>query len=257
LKAVVCVKQVATLGDEVEFTDDQRDVDPDYLELALNEWDTYSVEEALRVKEASGDGEVVVVTVGGKDAEEALRRCLAMGADRAIRVERAGTRVMDPLSVARALAVAVAPESADLVFAGVQSSDSVQAATGTMLAELLDLPRVAVVTKLEYDHAARRATVHRELEGGLIDVVEVDTPALLTIQTGINEPRYANLRAIKQANLQEIPVVDPDAAGVAGAPAYRVRRMFVPPRGEGAEPLGDTAAAVAQRIAEIVRARLS
>ena len=129
-----------------------------------------------------------------------------------------------------------------------------QAATGTMLAELLDLPRVAVVTRLVYDHDLKRATVHRELEGGLIDVVEVDTPALLTIQTGINEPRYATLRAIKQANQQEITVIDRDTGT---APAYRLRRMFLPPRGEGSEPLGDSPAAVAERIAEIVRAKLA
>jgi electron transfer flavoprotein beta subunit len=254
LKTVVCVKQVRTLGDEVEFTADERDVDPDYVELAVNEWDTYALEEALRVKEATGEGEVVVVTVGGEDAEEALRRCLAMGADRAIRVEAAAEGVEDPLTNARRLAAAIGPEAPDLVFAGVQSSDSVQAATGTMLAALLDLPQVAVVTKLEYDHAAKRATVHRELEGGLIDLVEVDTPALLTIQTGINEPRYATLRAIKQANQQEIAVLDGASAGEA---AYRVRRMYVPPRGEGAESLGDSPASVAQRIAEIVKARLS
>ncbi len=254
MKAVVCVKQVRTLGDEVEFTSDERDVDPDYVELAVNEWDTYAVEEALRVKEATGDGEVVVVTVGSEEADEALRRCLAMGADRAIRVERPDSGITDPLTTATALAAAVAPESPDLLFAGVQSSDSVQAATGTMLAELLDLPRVAVVTSLEYDQTRKRATVHRELEGGLIDVVEVDTPALLTIQTGINEPRYATLRAIKQANQKEIAVVD----GLTdGERAYQVRRMFVPPRGEGAEPLGDSPAAVAERIAEIVKARLS
>jgi len=254
LKAVVCVKQVRTLSDEVEFTADGRDVDPDYVELAVNEWDTYAVEEALRVREAAGEGEVVVVTVGGDDSEAALRRCLAMGADRAIRVTGEDAEIADPLTVARALAGAVGPESPDLVFAGVQSSDSVQAATGTMLAELLDLPRVAVVTKLTYDHSGKRAIVHRELEGGLIDVVEVDTPALLTIQTGINEPRYANLRAIKQASQQEITVLD---GGIEGETAYRVRRMFVPPRGEGAEPLGDTPAEVAQQIAEIVKARMS
>lgn len=253
MKTVVCVKQVRTLGDEVEFTSDERDVDPDYVELAVNEWDTYAVEEALRVKEATGEGEVVVVTVGGEETEEALRRCLAMGADRAIRVASEATGVEDPLTTARRLAAAVAPESPDLVFAGVQSSDSVQAAVGSMLAALLDIPQVAVVTKLEYDQAGTRATVHRELEGGLIDVVEVDTPALLTIQTGINEPRYATLRAIKQANQQEIAVLEVGG----GAPSYRVRRMFVPPRGEGAEPLGDTPAVVAGRIAEIVKARLS
>ena len=206
MKIVVCVKQVAVLGDEVEFRDDARDVDPDYLDSALNEWDSYATEEALRIREGlGGDGdEVVVVSVGDEQVEDAMRRCLAMGADRAIRVDYA--RSADPITVARLLAPVAERESPDLVFCGVQSSDGVQAATGTALAELLGLPRVAVVTRVEWDPSAGRATVRRELEGGLLDLTEVDTPALLTIQTGINQPRYANLRAIKQAEQKEIEV---------------------------------------------------
>ena len=234
MKIVVCVKQVAVLGDEVEFTGDARDVDPDYLDFALNEWDSYATEEALQIRERlGGDGdEVVVVSVGDEEVEDAMRRCLAMGADRAIRVDYASPA--DPITVARLLAPVVQRESPDLVFCGVQSSDGVQATTGTALAELLDLPRVAVVTRIEWDPSAGRATVQRELEGGLVDVTEVDTPALLTIQTGINQPRYANLRAIKQAEQKEIEVVPP---AEPGEPAYRVRRMFAPPKGEGAEML--------------------
>jgi electron transfer flavoprotein beta subunit len=248
VKVVVCVKQIAALGDEVEFTEDERDVDPDYLDYALNEWDTYATEEALRLTESAG-GEVVVVSVGPEDAEDAMRRCLAMGADRGIRVE--AEEWLEPIQVARALAEVVRAESPDLVFTGVQSADAVQAATGAALAELLDLPRVAVVTKIEL--ADGNATVNRELEGGLVDVVEVDTPALLTIQTGINEPRYATLRAIKQAEEKEIDV---RRAGDLGEPAYSVRRMFVPPKGEGAEMLNGSPADVAQRIKEIVGERL-
>jgi electron transfer flavoprotein beta subunit len=245
VKIVVAVKQVAALGDEVEFTDDERDVDLDYLDYALNEWDTYATEEALRLCEADGDGEVVVVSVGPEDVEEAMRRCLAMGADRGIRVDF--EEQLDPIQVARALAEVVRPESPDLVFTGVQSADAVQAATGTALAELLDLPRVAVVTKIELGDG--KATVNRELEGGVVDVVEVDTPALFTIQTGINEPRYATLRAIKQAEEKEIDVRQ---SGDLGEPAYRVKKMFVPPKGEGAEMLNGSAADVAQKIKEIV-----
>jgi electron transfer flavoprotein beta subunit len=248
VKVVVCVKQVAVLGDEVEFTDDERDVDPDYLDYALNEWDTYATEEALRLREGNGDGEVVVVSVGPEDVEEALRRCLAMGADRGIRVN--SEERLDPIQVARALAEVVRAENPDLVFAGVQSADAVQAATGTAVAELLGLPRVAVVTKIELGDG--KATVNRELEGGLLDVVEVDTPALFTIQTGINEPRYATLRAIKQAEEKEIDVRQP---GDLGEPAYRVKKMFVPPKGEGAEMLNGSAADVAQKIREIVEER--
>ena len=248
MKVVVCVKQIAQLGDEIEFTDDERDVDPDYLDYALNEWDTYATEEALRLRESAGEGEVVVVSVGSEDSEEAMRRCLAMGADRGIRIDT--EERLDPIQVARALAEVIRAESPDLVFTGVQSADSVQAATGTALAELLDLPRVAVVTKIELGDG--KATVNRELEGGLVDVIEVDTPALLTIQTGINEPRYATLRAIKQAEEKEIDVRQP---GDLGEPAYGVRKMFVPPKGEGAEMLDGSASDVAQRIKEIVEER--
>jgi len=190
----------------------------------------------------------VVVTVGDEAAESALRRCLAMGADRAVRV---GAEPLDPVSTARALAGVVASESPDLVLTGVQSADSVQGSTGSALAELVGLARVAVVTRIDWNGAGP-ATVDRELEGGLVDVVEVDTPALLTIQTGINQPRYANLRAIKQAEQQEIAVVSADA----GEPSYRVRRMFTPPRTGGAEMLDGAPAQVAQRIVEIVRERL-
>jgi electron transfer flavoprotein beta subunit len=249
VKVVVAVKQIAVLGDEVEFTDDERDVDPDYFDYALNEWDTYATEEALLLREAAGDGEVVVVSVGPEDAEEAMRRCLAMGADRGVRIDV--DERLDPIQLARALAEVVRVESPDLVLTGVQSADSVQAATGTALAELLDLPRVAVVTKIELEDG--KATVNRELEGGLVDIVEVDTPALLTIQTGINEPRYATLRAIKQAEEKEIDVRQP---GDLGEAAYRVRKMFVPPKGEGAEMLNGSPEQVAQRIKEIVQERM-
>jgi electron transfer flavoprotein beta subunit len=201
------------------------------------------------LREAAGEGEVIVVSVGDVEVEDCMRRCLAMGADRGIRVE--AEERLDPIQVARALAEVVRGESPDLVFCGVQSADSVQAATGTALAELLDLPRVAVVTKVELGEG--KATVNRELEGGLVDVVDVDTPALLTIQTGINEPRYATLRAIKQAEEKQIEVRQP---GDLGEPAYKVRKMFVPPKGEGAEMLDGSPADVAQRIKEIVEERM-
>jgi electron transfer flavoprotein beta subunit len=249
MKIVVCVKLVKVLGDEVEFTKDGLDVDPDYLEHALNEWDACAVEEALQIRERLGGAEVVAVTAGDKKSEEALRRCLAMGADRAVRVDSA---VTDPTSTATALAAAVAPESPDLVLCGVQSSDSVQGSTGTALSERLGLPRVAVVKKVDWSGAGP-ATVHRELEGGLVDVVEVDTPAVLTIQTGINQPRYATLRAIKLAEQQEIAVVKGPAGGDA---AYHVRRMFTPPKGEGAQMLKGSPSEIAGQIAVIIKERL-
>jgi electron transfer flavoprotein beta subunit len=245
VRIAVCIKRVAQLDDDLEFVDDGRDVDPDYLDFGLNEWDSYAMEEALRLREAHG-GEVLAVTVGDDESDEELHHCLAMGADRALRGwSDALERVHDPFLIARALAAAIG--AADLILCGAQSSDSVQGATGGALAGVLDLPCVAVVTRVEIVDGAAR--VHRELEGGVVDVVETALPAVLTIQTGINEPRYVTLRAIQEARGRDIEVVDP---GELGRPAYRVQKMLVPERAQAAS-LGDDAGEVARRIIEMVR----
>jgi electron transfer flavoprotein beta subunit len=247
MRIVVCIKQVAALGDDVEFTPDGRAVDPDYLDFALNEWDTYSIEEAVSLRGDGGSGDVIAVCVGDATADAALVRCLATGADRAVRIWSDELEGADPIRVARALAGVVGPLGADLVLCGAQSADSVQGATGTALAALLGLPVVAVVRALELQSGS--ALVHRELEGGVVDVVEVPLPALLTIQTGINEPRYVTLRAMQAAQQQEIELVEP---GSLGEPAYRIRRMLVPVV-EKAELIAGGPAEVARRIAELVR----
>ena len=244
MRIAVCVKRVGVLGDDIKFTADGHDIDPGYLDFALNEWDSYALEEAFRLRDAYG-GEVVAVTVGDDEAETELYDCLAMGADRAVRVWSAELGdAHDPFVLARALATGIG--TPDLVLCGAQSADSAQGATGAALAGMLDLPCVAVVTNVDGDGRVR---VHRELEGGVVDVVEVTLPAVLTIQTGINEPRYVTLRAIQQAHGREIKLVEPNELG---APAYRVRRMLLPERSRAAT-LGEDAGEVARRILELVR----
>jgi electron transfer flavoprotein beta subunit len=164
--------------------------------------------------------------------------------------------------VARVVAAAVERESPDLVLCGVQSSDAVNGATGVAVAGYLDMPHVAVVKAMEYDPASGTATVRRELEGGLIEVLKVATPALLTIQTGINEPRYANLRAIKQAREKPMEVASPSDLGVGAATLEAAggshrRGLRHPQRGEGAEMIDGSPAEIAARIVEIVRDRMS
>ncbi len=247
MKTVVCIKQVATISDDIEFNDDGRSVDEDYVDFAMNEFDTYALEEALRLRDTSGSGEVVVVTVGDARADEILHRALAMGADRAVRVWSDELAEADPVRVARALASVVGPEAPDLVLCGVQSSDSVNGATGTALAGVLDLPCVAVVTKVEPEPGGA-LLVHRELEGGLIDVVEVDFPALLSVQSGINEPRYVSMRAMMAAASAPVQQFVPGELGRAG---HAVVAMAVPER-KRAEMLGESPDEVAQRIAGLV-----
>jgi electron transfer flavoprotein beta subunit len=262
MKIVVPVKQVAALDDEFELLDDGSGVDPDFFEFDLNEWDAFSLEAALLLREQAGDGEVVAVTVGDEESEEALLSCLAKGADRAVRVDDDGLATDDPLTVARVLAAAVERESADLVLCGVQSSDAVNGATGVALAGYLGLAHVAVVKALEHDPEASTLVVERELEGGLVERLRVWLPALLTIQTGINQPRYANLRAIKQAREKPLEVVDPGELGLdddalAAAAGSRRRGLSPPDRGGGAEMISGGADEMAARIAEIVRDRMA
>jgi len=261
VRIVVPVKQVAALDDEFELTDDGVGVDPDFLEWDLNEWDAFSLEAAVALREAGGDGdgEVIAVTVGDEEAEEGLLACLAKGADRAVRIWDDDLEGADTLAVARVLAAAVGRESPGLVLCGVQSSDAVNGATGVALAAFLDLPHVAVVKRLEVGDGS--AEVDRELEGGLLETLRVALPAVLTIQTGINAPRYATLRQIKQAKAKPLDLVGLDDLGlVAGdleaVAGSRRRRLAVPSSEGGAEMLSGSPAEVADRIAQIVGERM-
>ena len=164
-KIVVPIKQVESLDDEFELDPGSREVDPDFVDRELNDWDTFSVEAAVAIKESLGEAEVAVITVGDEDSEEALVDCLARGADRAIRVSSEHDGPPDPLQIASLLAGAARRESPDLVLCGVQSSDAASSATGVALAAHLDLPHVAVVRRIELLREERKVRVEREPRG--------------------------------------------------------------------------------------------
>lgn len=256
MKILVAVKQVANLDDEFEMRADGRDVDADFFEKDLNEFDHFSVEEALLIKEAAGGGvEVVIAIVGDADADDALRTALAKGADRGIRVWDDGLADADGIAVARVLARLVEREKPDMVFTGAQSADFGSAATGMALAGLLGWPHAAVVSHLDYTPGARSATLRRELEGGLEEIMTIRCPAVLSIQLGINQPRYASLRGIRQARQKPVDELTPDDLGLKEAdvaPASHVRRMYAPERGR-AEIIRGSAAEQAARLAEIIK----
>lgn len=253
MKIIVCIKQVGVLGDEVEFIDDETDVEPDFLDTALNEWDSYAVEEAILIRDnIDGDsGEVVVISVGDEDIEESMRRCLAMGADYGIRIE--GINSHDPIAIAQALAHVIGDENPDIVFCGAQSADSVQSATPSALAALSNLPCICMAVDLDYNHEEKKVLIKRELEGGLIDTVAANTPAVISIQSGINEPRYATLRQIKKANQKEIKVVQSSGSEKTG---YKIKRMYVPEKSATATLLKGDITAVASQISEIIQGKM-
>jgi electron transfer flavoprotein beta subunit len=205
MKILVPVKEVAAVDDEFEI--DGLEIDERYLTYDLNEWDEYAVEEAVQLAEAGDDVEVVTVTVGPEDAEDTIRQALAKGADRAVRVwddAIAEAGLLDPGTKARLLEAVVDEEQPDLILSGVQAGDDAFAATGVTLASRLGWEWAAVVNDLELEDAV--AHVHRELEGGVEETTDVELPAVLTIQTGINDPRYASLRGIRQAQQKELTV---------------------------------------------------
>jgi electron transfer flavoprotein beta subunit len=267
MKILVPVKHVASLPDGV-VPDGDGALAADLLQWAPNEWDAYALEAALAlIESAPGDGaEVVVVTVGAEHAEESLRAGLALGANRAVRVwddsfAPAETRGgLDPLSIAHVLAALAERERPDVILCGAQSSDAAAAATGVALAGLLDLAHVAVVTGIEYD--GERLTVERELDGGASEVLALRLPALLTVQTGANSPRRANLRAIKQARAQPIATFSLDEPGLdratlarlAGSRTLGLRERE---RSRRAQPIDGTPAEIAAQIAAIVERALS
>jgi len=205
MKVLVTVKEVAEVADDFEI--EGLEIPETYLEYDLNEWDDYAVEAAVRIAEDRDDVEVVAVTIGPERSEETIRMALAKGADRAIRVwddALAEADLLDPTTTARILAAVAEDEDPDLVLSGVQAADVGFGATGVALADLLDMGWAAVVNDMRLEDGD--ASVRRELEGGVEELTTVSLPAVLTIQTGINEPRYASLRGIRQAQRKELAV---------------------------------------------------
>jgi electron transfer flavoprotein beta subunit len=200
MKILVTVSETSDVDDDFEIAGTS--IDERYLTKELNEWDEYAIEEAVQMSEENDDVEVVTVTIGSDSAEETIRQALAKGADRAIRLwddALEDASVLDPKTKARLVAEIVEDEDPDLVLTGVQSGDLSFGATGIQLANELGFQWAAVVNQLEIEEENGVASVHRELEGGVEELTEVELPAVLTIQTGINEPRYASLRGIRQA----------------------------------------------------------
>jgi electron transfer flavoprotein beta subunit len=254
MKIMVCLKQVPHQDARLAVRPDGAWIQEDNIKFEINSYDTYALEEALRTKDA-GAAEVVVVSIGPDRVSQALRTALGMGADRAIHVKDPATEGSDTLGVAKILAAVAKQESPDLIFTGLMSDDGNFAAVPPMLAELVGLPHTTAAVKVERSNGSLK--VDREVEGGAHEVVELKTPCLVAVQTGINQVRYASLKGIMAAKKKPLDVktaADLGLAGKVGAQAAKVTitKIAPPPKGDRAELVeGTTDQVVASLVNKI------
>ena len=256
---LVCAKKVPdTSENEIAINDAGNDIERDDLVYSVNEPDNYAVEEALQMVARTG-GNVTVVTVGGDEDEEILRREMAMGANRSVLLSDEAFEGSDGRGVAAILKAYVEKNHFDLVLTGVQADDGA-AQVGGMLAAMLDYPFASLVTGIEVLDGGK-LKISREIEGGNKEINEIDLPCVLSIQTGINEPRYVGMRGIRQVAALELPTLGAADLGIdpgsVGEDAAKVKRTdyFVPEAGQGAEMLRGSREEVIDRVIELVKAK--
>ena len=258
MEILVCARRVPdTSENEIELNSAGNDIERDDLVYSINEWDNYAVEEALQMVAKVG-GNVTVVTVGSEEDEEILRREMAMGANHGVLITDGVFAGSDGRGIATILAAFVRKGHYDLILTGVQAEDG-GAQIGGMLAAILDYPFASLVNSIEV--LDDKLKVSREIAGGNKEINEIDLPCVLSIQTGINEPRYVGMRGIRQ--VASIPIPTPTAAelgidpATVGAAATKVKRVdyFVPAVGEGAEMLQGTREENIEKLFELVAAK--
>lgn len=251
---IVCVKRVPQTAEaDVKIDSSKKDIVKDRLTFDMNESDTYALEEAILLKEKYG-GTLTVVSLGPAETEDTLRIALAKGADHAIRIKALDFGELDGYKTAQILKEAIKDIKYDVIFTGCMATDDAYSQVGVTLAELLGIPHATMVTKIEV--VDNKAHVHRELEGGLLEHLEILLPALCTIQTGINEPRYASLIAIRRAAKKEIQTIGKEnIASEAIAANSILEELFTPPVGKRAEILTGSMDEISTKLSAILKER--
>lgn len=249
MKIAVCVKQVPTREWQPRLNDDRTWVREQDVSYEMNEPDAYALEEGLRLRETHG-GEVVVCSAGPARAQQVIREALARGADRALHVEDDSLGAADAFMAAAALAPAMAAEAFDLILTGLQSDDQGHAQFGPILAEKLAIPHATIIMEVVVDPTAGSVRVKRELEGGWFQHVTMSLPALLTIQSGINQLRYATLKGIMAAKKKAIARV-PLPAGLA--PRQKIVALYPPQKAKQTVLIGGSPAEAARELVRRLR----
>lgn len=231
------MKQVANKDAVLRIGPDEKWINETDISHQTNESDGYALEEALRVKEAKGEGEVVVCSLGPQSAKTVIKDALARGADRAIHVVVEDSRLLSPYQIAKAIADAIREENADLVFTGLQSDDASYGQTGVVLAELLGIPHATIVIEVDRASLSDTLRVKRELESGWYQWFTYKLPSLLTIQSGISQIRYASLKGIMAAKKKDIKDVMPTVGAFAGA--QTIQKVYMPLKTKQTQMLGN------------------
>lgn len=260
MEILVCVKQVLdSAEDEIKIKSDRTEIETQGLSWSINEADNHAVEEAIRIRDKVG-GSVTVVSVGDVAAASVISREVAMGADRGIRIWDECFKGSDGKGIATILKGVVEKGHYDLVFTGTIASDDGAGQVGGMLAAMLNWPYASSVTYFEL-LSDKNIKIGRTVAGGNMEINEIDLPCVLSIETGINEPRYVTIRGIRKAESIEMPVystnevdVAADSVGRAGAKVMRTD-YFVPELGEGAEILQGDTEEIAHKLVSILRAK--
>jgi electron transfer flavoprotein beta subunit len=252
LDIIVCIKRVPQTAEaEVKIDSTGKDIIKDRLAFDMNESDTYALEEAILLKEKFG-GTLTAISLGASEAEDTLRIALAKGADNAMRIKAEDFDELDGYKTAQILKSAIKDIKHDVIFTGCMATDDAYAQVGVTLAELLGIPHATLVTKIEI--ADKKAHTYRELEGGLIEHLEMTLPALFTIQTGINEPRYASLIAIRRAAKKEIKVIGKSELPPEDIqPNSNIEELFTPPVGKRAEILTGSMDEISTKLTGIIK----
>ncbi|MCW5960294.1 MAG: electron transfer flavoprotein subunit beta/FixA family protein [Pyrinomonadaceae bacterium] len=237
MKIIVLMKQVANKDAVLRIGKDEKWIDESDVAQQTNESDGYGLEEALRLKEAKGEGEVIVCTLGGQSAKTVIKDALARGADRAIHVVVEDDEKLSPYQIAKSIAGAVREENADLIFTGLQSDDAGYGQTGVILAELLGIPHATIVIEVDRESLNGSLRVKRELESGWYQWFDYQLPALLTIQSGISQIRYASLKGIMAAKKKEIREVS--ASPEAFSSAQKIEKVYLPLKSKQTQMLGN------------------
>ena len=237
MKIIVLMKQVANKDAVLRIAADEKWINETDVAQQTNESDGYALEEALRLKEAKGDGEVIVCSLGQQSAKTVIKDALARGADRAIHVVNDQPSKLSPYQIAKAIADAIREENADLVFTGLQSDDTSYGQTGVILAELLGIPHATIVIEVDRTTLNGSLRVKRELESGWYQWFTYQLPALFTIQSGISQIRYASLKGIMAAKKKEIRDVTASVEDFASAAV--VDKVYMPLKTKQTQMLGN------------------